>query len=80
MPYQSADDTVAARHGVAVTASDSTVLECTRDLYVGTSGDLVVKMASGAILTYKNMPVGWAGLQVVQVRVGTTAADIIAAY
>lgn len=50
-------------------------------LYVGVSGDLKVKTASGDIVTFKNLPVGFVPVQVVQIfATGTTATDIIALW
>lgn len=51
-----------------------------RELYIGTGGDVVVVLISGASLTYKNVPSG-TRLAVRAKRVaasGTTATDILA--
>lgn len=83
--YRQVDATVSAHRAPAVTPSDSTVLETTRSLYVGTGGDIKVTMTdstdaspsifysvnSGAILPIQVTKV-WA--------TGTTASNILALY
>ena len=50
-------------------------------LYVGTAGDLKVKMASGKVITFPSMPEGFQPIHVLQVySTGTTAANIIALW
>lgn len=70
-----------ASSGFAITPSDSQVLsETTRALYVGTSGDLTVRMLSGEVLTLQNVP-GGAILPLRTIAVlatGTTAGAIAA--
>ena len=80
--YRSADATVAARKGVAVTASDATLIPVTRSLYVGTGGNLTVRMAEDQTnVTFANVPAGVFPVQVDRVlATGTTAADIVALY
>lgn len=68
---------------VAVTKSDSTVLEPTQSLWIGTGGDLVVEEIEnpGVARTYKNMPDGFEFIgQFVKVMAATTCADIVARY
>jgi hypothetical protein len=78
--YRSANATVAAHSAAAVTPSDSTVLPATRGLYIGTTGNVAVKMAEDEnTLTFSNVPVGILPIQVIQVlSTGTTASNIIA--
>jgi hypothetical protein len=80
--YHSADATVAARDAVAVTTSDATIIPVTRSLYVGTSGNLVVRMAySGNTVTFTNVPAGIFPVQVDMVfATSTTASNIVALY
>ena len=63
--------------GAAVTKSDTTVLTpgC---LFIGTGGDVVVRLLGGATLTFKNIANGsFLPIVVDQVLDATTAADII---
>ncbi len=77
--YKTANDTVSAHAAVAVTKSDVTVFDITRALYVGSTGDVAVRMADGMTITFKTVPVGILPIQVDQVRsTGTTASEIIA--
>ena len=68
-----------ATEAVAVTKSDSTVLNSVA-LYVGTSGNLTVTMAGGgADVVFKNVPSGtFLPIAVTKVKAATTAADILA--
>jgi len=68
-----------ATEAVAVTKSDSTVLNSVA-LYVGTSGDLTVTMAGGGIdVVFKNVQSGtFLPIAVTKVKAATTAADILA--
>ncbi len=64
-----------------VTKSDSTEFAETRGLYVGTTGDVAVRMAYGTDVTFKSVPVGVLPVQVIRVlSTGTTASNIIALY
>jgi hypothetical protein len=78
--HRSADASVAAHHAVSVTTSDATVIPVTRFLYIGTSGNVKVRMASGATVTF----VGAHGVFPIQVDMvyltGTTATDMVALY
>lgn len=80
--YRSADATVAARRAVAVTPSDATLIPVTRALYVGTAGNLTVRMAEDQTnATFTNVPVGIFPVQVDRVlSTGTAAAGIVALY
>jgi hypothetical protein len=50
-------------------------------LYVGTSGDLKVKMASGKDITFNSIPAGFQPIQVLKVyETGTSADNIIALW
>lgn len=69
-----------AAHGFSISPSDiSDLPETTRAIYVGTPGNLVVNLASGASLTFTNVPSG----TVLPVRVsavkatGTSATDLV---
>lgn len=79
--FRGVDSIVSAHGAVVVTPSDSTVINTTRGLYVGTSGDIAVRMADGMSLTFPSVPVGVFPIQVDQVKLtGTTASNIIALY
>lgn len=75
-------DTASAIHATAVTKSDATILPCTRGLYIGTTGDVAVTMASGATsIVFTAVPVGLLPVQVTKVlSTGTTASNILALY
>lgn len=66
---------------VAVTASDSTDLTatCTKGLWVGTTGNLSVKLAGdSSATTWKNLPSGtYVPGAYARVMAATTAADIV---
>lgn len=79
--HRTADATAPAHTARAVTASDATEIEVTRALYIGTTGNVAVRMANGDIVTFTAVPVGILPIQVDQVRsTNTTASDIIALY
>jgi hypothetical protein len=79
--YRSADATVSAHGAVAVTASDATIFPVTRALYIGTAGDVAVRMADGMTITFTSVASGVFPVQVDQVlSTGTTASNIIALY
>jgi len=80
--YRSADATVAARKAVAVVPNNATLIPVTRSLYVGTSGNLTVRMAEDQTnVTFANVQPGVFPVQVDMVfATGTTAADIVALY
>lgn len=77
---------LSSRDAVAVTPSDTSDLQykgsavTAKGFYVGVGGDVKVKRASGAVVTYKNMIEGaFYPFQVVRVySTDTTATDIIA--
>ena len=73
---------ISAAHGaVAVTVSDTTVIPATRGLWVGTSGNIAVRMVNGDAVTFASVPVGYLPVQVDMVKsTDTTADDIIALY
>lgn len=79
--YRSADATVAAKDAVAVTTSDATVIPITRSLYIGTGGNIKVRMASGNTVTFSNVSAGVFPVQVDMVySTDTTATGIVALY
>lgn len=79
--YRDSDATVSAHGATAVTPSDATIFEVCRGLYVGTGGNLAVRMADGETITFTNVLAGIFPIQVDQVRsTGTTATGIIALY
>lgn len=80
--FKTADATVSAAHAAAVTASDATVIPVTRALYVGTGGNLVVRMAKSQVnVTFTNVAAGIFPIQVDMVlSTSTTASNIVALY
>jgi hypothetical protein len=74
-------DTSPAYDGVAITPSDATIIPVTRSIYVGVTGNIAVRMASGNSVTYSNVPVGVFPIQVDMVKsTSTTATTMIAMY
>lgn len=77
-----------AQHAVAVSPNDSTNLtmpsgtKYTKGLYVGTSGNVKVRMASGVDASFNNLASGVIHpLAVDRVYLtGTAASDIVAVY
>jgi hypothetical protein len=79
--YRSADATVAAKSAVAVTPTDLFIIPVTRSLYIGTGGNLAVRMVNGESVTFTNVAAGIFPIQVdIVSSTGTTAANIIALY
>lgn len=74
-------DVASAYGAVAVVKSDATIIPTCRALYIGVTGDVAVRMASGATITFKAVPVGVLTVQVDQVlSTATTATDMVALY
>lgn len=73
--------TEAARAGVAISvgSADQVLAKATRWVYIGTTGNLVVRLADDtADVTLSNVPVGLYQLAVAIVRkTGTTAAGVL---
>jgi len=80
--YRSTDATTPAHGAVAITPSDATTFPVTRGLFVGTAGNITVRMADGQdTIQFTNVPVGIIALQVDKVySTGTGASGIIALY
>jgi len=80
--YRSADSTAPAHGAVVITPSDVTTFPVTRALYVGTAGNITVRMADGQdSIQFTNVPVGVLAVQVDKVySTGTGASGIIALY
>jgi len=80
--YRSTDSTAPAHGAVAITPSDATTFPVTRGLFVGTAGNITVRMADGQdVLQFTNVPVGMIAIQVDKVyATGTGASGIIALY
>lgn len=64
--------------GDSITPSDSTILQ-PGSLYIGTGGNVKVKLVSGSILTFVNVQDGsWLPIKVIMVySTDTTASDIL---
>lgn len=77
-----ADDTVSARRAVGVSPSNATIIQPTRALYVGDTGNVAVTMVDGGEATFASVPPG--SILPVQVTkiwsTGTTASNILALY
>lgn len=79
--HRSASSTAPAHDAIAVNPNDATVIPMTRALYIGTTGNLTVRMADGHNATFSTVPVGIFPIQVDMVlNTGTTAAAIVALY
>lgn len=80
--FRTADSTCPAHGAVAVTPSDVTVFDTARSLYIGTTGNLTVRMADGQDnVLFTAVPVGILAIQVDKVyATGTLAAAILALY
>jgi hypothetical protein len=67
---------------VAITKNDSTVLETTRGLYVGSGGNVVVTDNTGADVTFTGVAAGTLlPIRVTKVKsTNTTAADFMGLY
>lgn len=76
-------DVSAAKRGVAVTKSDTTVIEATRSLYIGGAGDVAVVFADDPTTVTLSGATAGAVLPVSVVKVmstNTTATLIVALY
>jgi hypothetical protein len=74
-------DISSAYDAVAITPSDATVIPATRAIYVGVTGNINVRMASGNEALFSNVPVGVFPIQVDKVlSTSTTATTMIAMY
>lgn len=68
-------------NAASATPSDSTVYSMTSGVYVGTTGNLAVTMASGADVIFTNIPIGFHPISVTKVKAtGTTASDILVVW
>lgn len=81
-PKRGLDAIIAPTRAVAVTKSDSTVLEPTRSLWIGGAGDLVVEYVDnpGVAITHVGVPVGEFLGQFIKVLNATTCTNIVARY
>jgi hypothetical protein len=78
MAYPSSSSALDA---VAVTASDATIIPVTRALYVGTGGNIKVRMSSGNSVVFTNVAAGIFPVQVDMVyTTSTTASGMFALY
>lgn len=77
---RTADATAPAVRAVAITESDATVIPMTRAIYVGGTGNLVVRMSDGNQATFIAVPVGIMPIQVDMVLAASTATDLVALY
>lgn len=81
--YTSSNATVSAHSAAAVTTSDTTILPCTRALYVGGAGNVAVVMADDEnTVTFTAVPAGTIlPVQVIKVMAtNTTATTIVALW
>ncbi len=69
-----------ARGGSAVVPSDSTPVQANR-LWIGGTGNVVVTMLDGQVLTFTAVPANtMLDISVTRVRAATTATNIVALY
>ena len=74
-------DISSAYDAVAITPSDATIIPVTRGVYVGVTGNVAVRMASGNSVTFTAAAVGEHLWQVDMVKsTGTTATTMLALY
>lgn len=78
--FTGADATAPASRGIAVTPSDATILPVFRALYIGTTGDVIIRMIDGNVITFTAVAVGILPVQGDQVRAATGAGAIVALY
>ena len=71
-----------AADAIAVTPADTDLATRTRGVYVGTAGDLTVRMANGAnVVTFVGVVAGsLLPIRVTQIRLASTATNIIAVF
>jgi hypothetical protein len=70
-----------SKNAQVVTPSTNALNETDGVLYVGTTGDVQVRMLGGQTITYKNVPSGsFLPIRIDRVYTGTTASDIIFLY
>lgn len=69
----------AFRDGEAVTKSDTVnQTYCSKAIWVGGTGDIVAVMSSGAVLTFKAVPVGFLIIEAVRINsTSTTATNMV---
>lgn len=73
--------TASASAAVPITPSDSTTFAIARAVYIGSSGALTVRMASGMDATFPSAPVGVLPIQVDRIYfTGTSATGLLALY
>jgi hypothetical protein len=73
-------DISSAYGAAAVSTNDTTVIPTTRALYIGTTGNVAVRIG-GSNVTLPTVPVGVLPVQVDKVlSTGTTASNIFALY
>jgi hypothetical protein len=74
-------DIASAYGATVVVPNDVTVLPTFRGLHIGVAGNVAMRMASGDVVTFTNVPVGDFGRQGDKVlATGTTATGIVALY
>lgn len=68
-----------ASHGFAITPNDTVDLEeVTRAIYVGTAGNIVMRLQSGAEVTFTAVPAGTVlPARAVRIRTATTAGNLV---
>jgi len=74
-------DTSSAYNAAAITPSDATIIPITRGIWVGVAGNVAVRMAGGASVTFTGVPIGILPIQVDMVKAtSTTATTLLALY
>src|SRR3954469_15266566 len=65
-------------HAIAITPADQDLAHATRALYVGTGGDVAVRLLDGGTVTLANVPSGTLlPLRVIRVLPASTASGIL---
>jgi hypothetical protein len=79
--YRHANNTVSAHGAIAVVPTDGLDIPICRALYVGTTGNISVRMADGQSVVFTAVAVGIFPIQVDRVNAtNTTASNIVAMY
>jgi hypothetical protein len=79
MPWGPSDSIQDAQ---ALTKSDTTVINTTRSVWVGGTGDITVTMLSGNTALFSSVPAGtWMPIQITKLQAtGTTATNVLGLY
>lgn len=66
---------------IDLSATDVSLTQVSRAVYVGGAGDVKVDMPSATAVTFKNMQLGWHPIRVSKIyKTGTTATDLVVVW